>query len=146
MVRLVWSAIFPPNRNFRFYQIWYRHRIVKEEHQHQTNWISIGLVWPAFDCFQFLRNQTDQRKKEKKNKKFVPLLSHIFLTPKHQAPSSKKKIKKNKKKKLKIMYIFREHTKIRIYIYIYIFSFAFPRFLTTQTPSTKQSSKHKKIK
>ena len=37
------------------------------------------------------------------------------------------------------MYIIRKHTKIRIYIYIYIYiSFAFPRFLTTQTPSTKQ--------
>ena len=36
------------------------------------------------------------------------------------------------------MYIFRDHTKIRKYI----FPFAFPRFLTTQTPSTKQSSKY----
>ena len=36
------------------------------------------------------------------------------------------------------MYIFRDHTKIRKYI----FPFAFPRFLTTQTPNTKQSSKH----
>ena len=33
------------------------------------------------------------------------------------------------------MYMIRKHTKIRKNIYI---SFAFPRFLATQTPSTKQ--------
>ena len=38
------------------------------------------------------------------------------------------------------MYIFRDHTKITKYI----FPSAFPCFLTTQTPSTKQSSKKKK--
>ena len=38
------------------------------------------------------------------------------------------------------MYIFRDHTKITKYI----FPSAFPCFLTTQTPSTKQSSKKKR--
>ena len=40
-----------------------------------------------------------------------------------------------KKKNLKIMYIFREHTKIRKNL----FPFAFLHFLSTQTPSTKQT-------
>ena len=69
----------------------------------------------------FLGNQTNERKI-----KYFPLLSHIFLAPKHQA---------NTKNVLKIMYIFREHTKIRKKL----FPFAFLYFLSTQTPS-----KHKK--
>ena len=115
-VQSVWSAIFPLNQNFRFDQIW---------HRHQTNWISIDSVRPTFDFFQFLRNQTDQREK----KEPISLCFSTFS----QQPNTK-----HQKKKLKIMYIFRDHTKIRKYI----FPFAFPRFLTTQTPSTKQSSKH----
>ena len=122
-VRSVWTAIFPPNRNFRFYQIWHRHR---------TDWISIGSVRPAFGCFQFLRDQTDQRKRKRKSQ-FPFGFPHFLII---QTPSTKQK----KKKKLKIMYIFRDHTKIRKYI----FPSAFPCFLTTQTPSTKQSSKKKK--
>ena len=42
------------------------------------------------------------------------------------------------------MYIFKEHTKIRRKKNL--FSFAFPHFLSTQTPSTKQSSKKEKKK
>ena len=57
------------------------------------------------------------------------MLSHIFSAPKHQANTTKKK------KNLKIMYIFREHTKIRKNL----FPFAFLHFLSTQTPSTKQT-------
>ena len=82
-VRSVWTAIFPPNRNFRFYQIWHRHR---------TNWISIGLVRPAFGCFQFLRNQTDQRKRKSQ---FPFGFPHFLII---QTPSTKQSSKKKKKK------------------------------------------------
>ena len=61
------------------------------------------------------------------------MLSHIFSAPKHQPPIKKKKKTQNH------VYIQRTYQNKKK---IYIFPFAFPRFLTTQTPSTKQSSKH----
>ena len=129
-VRSVWTAIFPPNRNFRFYQIWHRHRTVREEHRHRTNWFQSVRFGRLSVASNFL--ETKQiKEKEKAN---FPLVSHIFSSSKHQAPS------KQKKKKLKIMYIFRVHTKIRKYIYIYIYiSLCFPMF--SHHPNTKHQAK-----
>ena len=91
------------------------------------NWLDFNRfdsIWSASGCFQFLRNQIDQRKKKpisfcfptfsqypnikqtqkiypksciylenipKYGKTYFPLLSYIFSTPKHQAPSKHKK-------------------------------------------------------
>ena len=90
-------------------------------------------VW--FGRLLVASNFLETKQIKEKEKANFPLVSHIFSSSKHQAPSKKKK-------KLKIMYIFRDHTKITKYI----FPSAFPCFLTTQSPSTKQSSKKKKKK
>ena len=111
-VQSVWSAIFPLNQNFRFDQIWHRHR---------TNWITIDSVRPTFDFFQFLRNQIDQRGK----KSLFPFAFPHFLS--NQTPSTKKKTQNH-------VYIQRSYQNKKIYI-----SLCFPTF--SHHPNTKHQAK-----